>query len=320
MLREQDYDEQRAFSEVAVNSTARSSLKKFARRHLPPSLLDIARTAVHLVRFGGKEWVYCPEGWALAKASAKGWNVAAVANTQRGKWQAFLQLTSGAGPLGISHENPTPQRVAFQAHHTIAIFAFVLTLAARKKDRLSLLDWGSGIGHYYILSRRILPELDLAYYGKDIPVLCAAGRAVLPNVSFFERDEAVTARSYDLVIVSGSLQYSEDWKSTIRMLASCTDAYLYVSRLPVVHHAKSFVVMQRAYAHNYETEYIGWFINREEFLAYMTSLELELVREFIIQEHAFVSRAPEQATEQGFLYRKPTNATSKGDSRGTHSS
>jgi putative methyltransferase (TIGR04325 family) len=177
------------------------------------------------------------------------------------------------------------------------------SLAALKKDKIALLDWGGGIGHYCLLSRCILPELLIEYSCKDLPMLCTAGRELLTEATFYEADDEIAGRHYDLVLASGSLQCAEDWKSVIRLLVGSASPYLFVTRLPVVRHCRSFVVRQRAYAYGYESEYFSWIFNREEVIDTVVSEGCELVREFLFHEHPHVSCAPEQAEVRGFLFR-----------------
>jgi hypothetical protein len=62
--------------------------------------------------------------------------------------------------------------------------------------------------------------------------------------------------------------------------------------------------VQRPYSAGYNTEYIGWFINRCEFLDYASSCKLELVREFLILDRPYVHKAPEQGEYRGFLFKR----------------
>jgi putative methyltransferase (TIGR04325 family) len=275
-----------------------------AKRWLPPVVVEWLQQTLQTIRFGAPEWEYVPDGWSTKDDNkVKGWNIQTVPDTQKAKWAEFVRATQGAGPLGIAHEAPSPSDNNYYAHHLVMAYAYVLALAVRSKDRLSLLDWGGGIGHYLIFSRCLIPDLDIEYCCKDLPLLCRAGREVLPEVQFIEREEEVATRRYDLVLASGSLQCSEDWKSVTRLLASCANPYLYVTRLPVVRRCKSFVALQRVHAYGYDTEYMCWLLNREEFLDHMASLDLELVREFVFHKHPMVKRAQEQAEIQGFLFR-----------------
>lgn len=241
-------------------------------------------------------WEYLPEGWNAKDSSLKGWNVQNILDIRKANWSYFLELTQSTIPLG---ENYT-------AHNTYMTYAYVLALATRKKDCISLLDWGGGVGDYYLISKALLPEIQIDYHCKEVPLLCQGGRELLPEANFYENEEECFRRSYDLILSSGSLQYFEDWKRVTQQLASVTSSYLFITRLPVVHQAPSFVVVQRPYNFGYQTEYMGWFLNREEFLNYMNGLDMELVREFLIAENFPVPGAPEPGEGRGFLFRPRT--------------
>ena len=80
----------------------------------------------------------------------------------------------------------------------------------------------------------------------------------------FHDDESALDRRYDLVVASSSLQYGRG------LAVRCSSGsrrrpsgYLYVARVPVALAAPSFVVIQRPYVHGYDTEYLGWVLNRE---------------------------------------------------------
>ena len=167
------------------------SVKEIAKRHLSPFMLHCVKQAYHRVLYGGPEWEFCPQGWAPKDSKIKGWNVGAIARTQQAKWPAFLQAIKGTGPLTIAHEAPLQSEKNFHAHHLLMAYAYVLTLAALKKDKIALLDWGGGIGHYCLLSRCILPELLIEYHCKDVPLLCKTGREMLTEATFFEQDEEI---------------------------------------------------------------------------------------------------------------------------------
>lgn len=278
-------------------------MKSAAKRWLPPVLADWLRHNWGAIRFGAPEWEYRPDGWSINDETIKGWNVEAVARLQKAKWQEFLQLTDGTGPLGIAHEAVSLSNDDPYSHHLVMAYGYVLSLASRQKDRLSLLDWGGGVGHYFMLGRRLVPDLELEYFCKDVPYLCEAGREMLPQVRFIERDNEVTQRQYNLVIASGSLQCVEDWKATASLLASVTDPYLYITRMPVIREGRSFVALQRVYAYGYDTEYLCWFLNRDEFLDHMASLGMQLVRELIFHEHPKIQGVTKQAVIQGYLFK-----------------
>jgi putative methyltransferase (TIGR04325 family) len=183
------------------------------------------------------------------------------------------------------------------------VYAYVLALAAKTKDRVSILDWGGGIGHYYVLSKALLPDVGIDYHCKDLPLLCQHGRTLFPEATFYEDDEKCFEKTYDLVLASSSLQYSQDWERVASRLASVSRPYLLISRLPIVHSVPSFVAVQRAYPYGYQTEYLGWHLNRETFLNHVTSRGMELVREFLIFHRPHIHNAPEQGEDRGFLFK-----------------
>lgn len=281
-----------------------ASLKTAAKRVLPPIIVDWIQHVRRAMSGIAPEWEYLPDGWSTKDDWVKRWADPTVAKTQKAKWEEFVRLTKGTGPLGVAFEAPIIENRDCYAHHIVMAYAYVLALAARKKDRIALLDWGGGIGHYLMFSRSLLPGVDIDYCCIDLPSLCEAGREVLPEAQFINLETEVVGRRYDLVLVSGALQCAKDWKSSARLLASIANPYLYVTRAPFVRRNQSFVALQRMYAYGYDTEIMYWFLNQGEFLEYMASLDLELVREFVFDKHPLVEDAPEQADIQGFLFRR----------------
>ncbi len=276
---------------------------QFLKQLLPPIVVDGIRYFRRLQKPVIAEWEYVPYGWASKDPRVKGWNVESVAQSENSKWPRFLELTQGTDPLGVNHEDLAPIRNSYSAHNTVMTFAYVLGLTALKRDKISVLDWGGGMGHYYILSRALVPDVILDYHCKDLPALCRHGRLVLPEVIFHEDEHQCWEQSYDLVFASSSLQYCKDWKSTLARLASVSGCYLFITRLPIVRNSPSFVVVQRPYALGYSTEYLGWFLNRDEFLNQASALKMKLIREFMVQEEHHVFNAPEQGVYRGFLFR-----------------
>lgn len=276
----------------------REALKEW----IPPAVLSRVRR----MRQAGQPvpFEYCPEGWARrSDPRVKGWDEESVAETQKRLWPGFLHAVQGTGPLGVNHTDFVPDRLNLLAHNNIMSFAYALALAAHGKDRVSLLDWGGGVGHYGVFSQALLPGIRVDYFCKEVPALCAAGREVFPEATFFENDEACFARKYDLVLCSGAIQYAEQWRETVRLLASATGGYFYLARVPIVHHVPAFVVVQRPYAAGYETEYVGWFFNREELLECARAAGLVLVRELLMSDRHEIKDAPEQGEYRAFLFR-----------------
>lgn len=101
----------------------------------------------------------------------------------------------------------------------------------------------------------MLPEVELDYHCRELPAVCAEGRRVLPEVTFYDTDECVERR-YDLVLATGVLQYVEDWQGLLQRLAEASRSCMFLTRAPLARDHASFVVLQRAHAYGYATEYL----------------------------------------------------------------
>jgi len=259
---------------------------------------------VDLARRAFSEWNYEPRGWTANDSDESQWMHSSVAAAQEKHWPVLVRNLEGPGPLGVSHLPSQVAREHYADHNAMMSYAYVLARAARGRENLSILDWGGGLGHYYLYSKALLPEVKIDYHCFDVATLCRLGKRLQPNVQFHEAADHLAGARFDLVISSSSLHYFRDWRETAGLLAGHTGGFLYVARLQTVKRAPSFVVRQRPHRQGYYTDYLSWFLNREELLACFDRLGLELVREFLFQESWPVKRAPEQGECRGFLFRR----------------
>jgi putative methyltransferase (TIGR04325 family) len=248
------------------------------------------------------EWEYVPEGW---ERPTKGWDVDAVVASYREKWPSYVAALREPKPLGVYHEVVAGESVEphdREAHNMLVSYGYVLARAAHGRQRLSLLDWGGGLGHYFALSSALLPGFEVEYSCRELPKVAAAGRELFPDASFYS-DDSCLERQYDLVLASSSLQYSEHWHDTLNRLADAAGSYLYLTRVPLALRSPSFVVLQRAHRYGYDTEYLGWILNRDELLGAALAKSLSLVREFLLFGAIDADGAPERPIEhRGFLF------------------
>ena len=252
---------------------------------------------------GPPEFEHVPEGWARQVA---GWDGGTVAEAYLGKWPEWVAALEGTGPLGVYHEARAGEHLAREdvaAHNMLVSFAYVLARAARGRDRISVLDWGGGLGHYAVVARAVLPGVELDWHCREVASVARAGATVHPEVTFYD-DDACLDRRYDLVLASSSLQYEPDWQVLLRRLAAASSGFLLVTRLPVALEAPSFVVLQRADPYGYATEYLGWVVSRQALLAEASASGLVLDRELLLDAWLSAAGAPEDPIgHRGFLFR-----------------
>jgi putative methyltransferase (TIGR04325 family) len=278
------------------------TLKDMIRMATPPFLVHLAKR-LQSGRRSHVDWEYIPEGWAYVEKhpEVKGWNVQDVLETYKKKWPQFVAMVQGTLPLGMAHESALSTNEEICSHNSMMSYAYALARAARKKDRLSILDWGGGIGHYYLLAQALLPDVEIEYHCKDVPVLCEYGAQLFPQQHFYS-DERCFDRAYDFVLASTSIHYTEEWRPLLQRLACAASGYLYIANLPTVQHVSSFVFIQRPYQYGYNTEYLAWCLNRTEFLHTAGGASLELVREFVYGHQPVIHGAPEQNSYRGYLF------------------
>lgn len=253
-----------------------------------------------------EEWSYAPSGWTddHADDADQGWDVLSVAEMYANRWPAFIETLDGDEPLGAVHVVPLGESIPREdllSHNMVMVYAYALTLSARMTDLLSILDWGGALGHFHALARALVPDLEIDYHCKELPAVCEQGRRVSPDVTFHE-SESCLDQTYDLVLASGSIQYAEDWLELFTQLGNSARRYLLVTKVPVTD-APSFVVLQRAYRYGYETEYLGWVLNRDEMRIAARTSGLELVREFFLSGTVDVPDAPGTIHHAGFLFK-----------------
>jgi putative methyltransferase (TIGR04325 family) len=281
-------------------------VRKLVRGITPPYLVTAATPIWRWFRRFSRRprrWQFVPGGWAEAGAHIRGWNVDSVLEAYRAKLPVFRQALVGPGPIGFPTSAAVPVgKPNIAEQNTVLAFAYSLSLASRRKDRVTVLDWGGGLGFSYLLSRALLPgDVAIEYHCKDGPLICAYGREALPEINFWD-DESCLERQYDFVLASSSLEYCERWTDVVARLANASRNYLFLTRMPVVLHSASFVGLVRTFGWQFETEFLSWVFNRQELLDAVSDSGMTLVREFLLHGRPLLDGAPEQYQTRAYLF------------------
>ncbi|NEO52980.1 MAG: tetratricopeptide repeat protein [Okeania sp. SIO3B5] len=163
-------------------------------------------------------WEYLSNAWQTTDDRNKGYDTQDRIDQLRKNWDSFLAKYKGTKPLGSPGETFSPTAPNYAEKNIFMTYAYILGLASRKKEKLSILDWGGSCGDYYLVSKALFPEVQFDYHIKELPLVCQAGREFLPEVSWYEDENKCFEGNYDLVLVSGSLQYSQNWQSILQKL------------------------------------------------------------------------------------------------------
>ncbi len=217
-------------------------------------------------------------------------------------WDRYAAQASTTAPWAFwPWDASTPDE---NANSTLSVFAYCITLAARNKDRLSLLDWGGALGNYGLIARSAVPQVVFDYTVKDRPSICAAGRQINSMATFVDNDDVAFARRYDFVLASNALQYAEDWRGMVRRLAGAAEQWLAILQTPVIIAHPSFVVVQRPQRYGLGADYISWAFNRTELLAEVAASGMKIEREFLGSGKIEPFGAPEVLHHMSFLFRR----------------
>ena len=279
-----------------------ATLRSLLKAIVPPFLWLAAKALLTRKRQQLPDWELCPHGFE--GDPSRGWNLARVAASERSRFAAFRSAVVAPAALAAAHEVDDVGMEFPWAHNLAMSWGYVLAAAAAGQSRLSVLDWGGGLGHSFLLARSLWPELALDYCVRDLPEMAKVGRELLPEVRYVDCDADAFARRYQLVVASGSMHYAIDWRAQVQALTNAASEWLYITRLPTLTNANSYVFVQRVYGLGYDTEYLGWSLNRSEFLAAVTQLGFVLAREFLVDEIAPVQNAPEPGRYRGFLFKR----------------
>ena len=103
-------------------------------------------------------------------------------------------------------------------------FAYVLARAAHGRDRVSVLDWGGGLGHYAVLARAVLPEVELDWHCREVTSVARRARRSTRRSRSTTTTPASIARTTSS-LASSSLQYEPDWETLLRRLAGATSGF-----------------------------------------------------------------------------------------------
>jgi putative methyltransferase (TIGR04325 family) len=273
-----------------------SFVEQHVSKFVPPVVFNMAKYLF-------PEMVYAPQGWYLQNSRSQGWFERSVAEAQAKHWPTLVKNLEGTGPLGVAHFPWSFTREDRTNHNAMMSYGYVLALVARNKERISILDWGGGAGHYYLYSKALLPEVGMEYHCYDVPYLCELGRELTPQAQFHASDADLAAKQFDLVVSSSSLHYFENWREVTRKLAAFTREFLYIARLQTVSRAPSFVAVHKLHRAGY-TEHLSWCLNHLELVSCVEESGLELVREFVFGEKWSIPRAPDKVDSRGFLFRR----------------
>jgi putative methyltransferase (TIGR04325 family) len=208
-------------------------------------------------------------------------------------WEGIYESFAEAPGTGAGHEGLTWRERAMHAardalsrltsgrtldysmrQRNVVMSTLVATLLTQR-TKVRVLDFGGGVGiGFIVLSSMIGDKIKRVDYRiVDAESTCRTG------FELFGGAEAPTfqpsspaAMDYDIVHAASVLQYIEDWRGAIRMLAEYNAAYLSLGDV-FIGDFPTYVTLQNYY----DSRLRHWFINRTDFIAEVEAQGYELV-------------------------------------------
>lgn len=263
--------------------------KRILQSCMPPILWNAGKSVKRRLLRSVDHLEYAPDGWATP-----------LGNRNEDYWLPFMEEGRHAYEQLVQvAESKSANRIPDDTDINHLAYGYVLGLVGRGKTVARVLDYGGNLGQYYWIGRAMMPNLSFDFHCKELPPAAAIGQRLNPSV-VWHVDDTCFKESYDLIVFSSSLQYVRDWKSTLQQAANSAAAYLFLSGVPSVRSAPTFMATQRSR----RLTNLQYIVNCDELISYVEPSGLRLAAQFKMLDHTVIARAPEQPHYRGFLFER----------------
>jgi putative methyltransferase (TIGR04325 family) len=275
---------------------------QFANKWLGPAAIKFGQACLSFIGLYKPRLVYSKDGWntIINSADAHGWNDKNIVGNKEAAFKQVSELLSSTNKVAFSYESKNLTSDQNLEYHNINMtFAYVLALASRMKTSVSVLDWGSGMGHYYLMAKKFLPDVQIDYHCVEVPEMAKLGKAINNKVSWYA-DDSYLNKKYDLVMINASLQYVKEWKEFFKTISPSVSKFLFVTRVPAVQNVKGFVAVQNENG----IKMLHQQLNASELVEAIENCGFHTTLEFLIGDKPYIKNAPEQCEMKGWLFKK----------------
>lgn len=275
---------------------------QFLNKWFGPATIKVGQIFLSHIGLYKPRLIYTKTGWdtRIDNSSVQGWNDKNIVVRKEAAFQEISELLSANKKVAFSYESKSLTSDQNIEYHNINMtFAYVLALASLMKNKVSVLDWGSGIGHYYLMAKKFLPGVQIDYHCVEVPEMAKLGKRINNEVSWYS-DKSYLNKEYDLVMINASIQYVKEWKMFFKDISKCTKEYLFVTRVPSVCNVSSFVAIQDEQG----IKMLHQQLNSSEFVQEVENCGFGVMLEFLVGDKPFIKNAPEQCEMKGWLFKK----------------
>lgn len=188
-----------------------------------------------------------------------------------------------------------------KTEYSFPLLAGLLWVAASKKSRLNVLDFGGSLGTTYYQNRWFLDSVEeINWCIVEQPDVVEEGRKNFSSETirfFYSIEECCREYEIDVILLSSVLQYIKEPYKLLDQLISRNFEYILVDRTPFIE-KDDRITIQKVHPSIYKATYPCWFFNRSKFIRYFTG-SYELVLEFDALDKANIP-----SEFKGFIFKK----------------
>lgn len=267
-------------------------VRSILKRYIHPPLLRLYRRIAGGVRFSGN---YAT--WEEARRHATGYDSPEIIKRVT---EAALKVKKGEA----LYERDS---VLFtRPQYSWPVIAGLLWIAAQKRNRLNIVDFGGSLGSSYFQARRFLSPLETCRWSvvEQKHFVETGQRYFEDNHLLFydDLDACIATEHPDAILLSSVLQYLPNPGAFIDTLVDKGLEFILVDRTPFFLAEKDRLTIQKVPSWIYPASYPAWIMNLDRFQDRFAG-SYDLIADF---ESSDTANIP--AEFKGFIYRRKVRA------------
>lgn len=267
-------------------------VRSILKRYIHPPLLRLYRRIAGGVRFSGN--------YAT-------WEEAARHATGYGSPEIIKRVTEAALKVKKGEALYERDSVLFtRPQYSWPVIAGLLWIAAQKRSRLNLVDFGGSLGSSYFQARRFLSPLEACRWSVvEQKHFVETGQRYFEDhhlLFYDDLDVCIAAEHPDAILLSSVLQYLPDPGAFIDTLVNKGLEFILVDRTPFFLAEKDRLTIQKVPSWIYPASYPAWIMNLDRFQDRFAG-SYELIADFESPDTANIP-----AEFKGLIYRRKDRA------------
>jgi putative methyltransferase (TIGR04325 family) len=249
-------------------------LKQLIIDWTPPAFLKVMRK--HFLTFKSITFRDNFDSWEEAKKKCNGYDAEVILHKVL---ESTLKVKSGAAVY---------ERDSFlfdKVCYSWPVLAALMTVAAKNKGKLDVLDFGGALGSSFFQNKKFLDNVPYLNWSIiEQPNFVEAGIKFIQNdsIKFYKTINACVVKTKpNVILLSSVLQYLEQPQKILKELSELDIDMLIIDRTPFYNdNQASSIKIQYVPEYIYKASYPCWFFSLQDFIANLEQLGFRKVEQF----------------------------------------